>query len=220
VLLWFYSNVFKMYIYLDETFNLKKGSKNQFLAIAGFSPSKPKDLAKRFNTLKRLKLPRSYRNIEVKSTDRITNKSFKPTLLKQIAQRDIEIYCNIQFKNQLPLKYFRQNKLDYDLLYLDLLTDLLAQRWRYDDNKVIIITLDTFQTKRIDKGNIIHLLRMDLVKRYPSKHFTIYFETSADYPNLQIADFICGAFSDDILGSSINKALLSSKIIKITKNPL
>lgn len=120
-----------MYIYLDETFNLKKGSKNQFLAIAGYSTNNPRDLAKKLIQIKKSKLPNRLSDTEIKSSDRISDKLIKPFLFQQIKQSDVSIYCNLQNKNKLPAKYYHKDTLNYDRLYLDLLHDLLINRWKF-----------------------------------------------------------------------------------------
>lgn len=209
-----------MYIYLDETFNLKKGTKNQFLAIAGYSTENPRSLVKIFAQVKKSKLPNRLSNSEIKSTDRIAEKLVKPFLFPQIAQTDISIYCNLQHKNSLPSRYYRKDKLNYDQLYLDLLFDLLIKRWQYQDSEIIIMTLDTFKTKKIDKSKIIKHLKEDLKKKYPKKNFQINFESSASSLNLQLADFICSVFYDKVLGNKQWFRLLKPKFRKITENPL
>lgn len=209
-----------MYIYLDETFNLKKGTKNQFLAIAGYETQDPKKLIKLFLKIKSAKLPKKWIGSEIKSANIVAEKLIKPYLFQKLSDTDISIYSNLQYKNYLPRKYFKNEVLNYDLLYLDLLKDLLTRRWSFKDNKIIILTLDTFKTKKISKREIISSLKTDLALKYPNKTFDITFESSASFLNLQIADFVCGIFYDWVLGNKKWFRSLKYHIKKITLNPL
>jgi hypothetical protein len=66
-----------MYIYLDESFSLRRGKKNQFLIIAGFATQNPKKIAKIYKRIKRHTLPRKFVNLEIKSTNPIADRALK-----------------------------------------------------------------------------------------------------------------------------------------------
>lgn len=209
-----------MYIYLDETFNLKKGSKNQFLAIAGFSTNNPKQISKLFDRIKKSSLPKKLSGREIKSANILAEKLIKPKLFPALLNFDIEIYCCTQQKNLLSNIYFPKQKLNYDKLYLDLLSDLLVNQWHYRDQKIIILTLDTFKTKKINKQKISQTLMISLKEKYPKINFQINFVSSAGELNLQLADFICGIFYDRVLQNEKWFKIVKSKVIKNKLNPL
>lgn len=209
-----------MYIYLDESFSLKRGEKNQFLIIAGFATQNPKKIAKIYKRIKRHTLPKKFVNIEIKSTNPIADYALKPKLFSELNKTDIQIYAISQLKNQLPKDYFDKDKLLYEKLYLDLLNYLLVNEWNYFDNKIIIVTLDTFKPKQIKRGDIINSLKKELKNKYPDKHFSISFENSAKFLTLQLADQICGVFYQLLQENQTWFKMIEPKLKKIVTNPL
>lgn len=182
-----------LHIYLDETFNLKRGTKNQFFALAGFSTRKPKETAKFFNRIKKSTLPKRLKNREIKSTDRLAGR-LKSKLFESLPKTEIEIYAIRQAKELLPQEYFYKNKLDFDQLYFNILAHLIKNEWDFGENRIIIVILDSFKTKTMLKKIIIERLKNQLVQKYPNKEFLIAFESSATILNLQLADQIASIF--------------------------
>jgi hypothetical protein len=209
-----------MYIYLDESFSLKKGEKNQFLIIAGFATQNPKAIAKIYKRIKRHTLPKKFINLEIKSTNPIADRALKPKLFSELNKTDIQIYAISQLKNQLPKEYFDKEKLLYEKLYLDLLNYLLVNEWNYFDNKIVIVTLDTFKPKQLKRGDIINLLKKELKNKYPEKNFLISFESSAKFLTLQLADQICGVFYQLLQENQTWFKMIEPKLKKIVTNPL
>jgi len=207
------------YIFLDESFQLKRGVQNQFLIIAGFATSEPERIAKIFNRIKKHTLPKKLRNREVKSTNPLADRAFKPKLFQQLQGEDVQIYAITQLKNQLSHDYFAKDQLLYDKLYLDLLKILLVNEWDYRDEKVIITTMDTYRPKVIKRGDIISTLQTELAMKYPDKHFRIQFQTS-ELLNLQLADQICGVFYQLMQDSQKWFEMIKPKLKKIVANPL
>lgn len=207
-----------MYIYLDESFSLKKGEQNQFLIIAGFATQNPKKIAKIYKKIKRHTLPKRMISWEIKSTNPITDRAFKPKLFSELNRTDIQIYAISQSKDQLPKEYFKKQKLLYDKLYLDLLSYLLVNEWNYFDNKIIIMTLDSFRTAKVKK--IAELLKDRLKNKYSDKNFSIHFESSASFLTLQLADQICGVFYQLLQENQTWFKMIEPKLKKIVTNPL
>jgi len=206
------------YIYIDETYNLREGSQNQFLAIAGFGTENTRKIAKLYKILKNRILSKKKQGIEIKSTDRLAEKQLRPQLFKRLQQNDLEIYAVYQYKNQLPFRYFRKNKLLYEQFYLNLLVHLFIKKWQFSNQKQIMITLDNFKTKNISKEKMIFYLAQRLEEKYPQKRFSIQFADSAKLLALQIADQICGIFYQAFTNKSkANFGELGSTIIS---NPL
>lgn len=208
-----------MYIFLDETFQLKKGAENQFLAIAGFSTKDPKRIAKVVNRVKKHTLPKKLRTSEIKSTNLIADRAFKPKLFKALINEDLEIYAITQLKNQLPLSYFSDSVLLYDKLYLQLLEILLIQEWSYYDDKIVITTLDSYRPISVTRGELIRTLENELRIKYPDRHFRIQFHTS-ELLTLQLADLICGVFYQLMQENQTWFDMIKPKLKKIVANPL
>ena len=208
-----------MYIFLDETFQLKRGAQNQFLVIAGFATSDPARIAKVFNRIKKHTLPKKLSTREIKSTNPVADRAFKPKLFQQLQSEDVQIYAITQLKNQLSHDYFAKDRLLYDKLYLDLLKILLVNEWDYHDEKVIITTMDTYRPKFITRGDIISTLQSELTKKYTDKQFRIQFQTS-ELLNLQPADQICGVFYQLMQDNQKWFEMIKPKLKKIVANPL
>lgn len=208
-----------MHIYLDESFQLKSGTQNQFLTIAGFETSDPQRIAKLFNRIKKHTLPKRMSNQEIKSTNIAADRAFKPKLFRELNREDIRIYAITQLKNQLPPEYFYKGDLRYDNLYLDLLKILLVREWDYRDHDIIITTMDMYRPLKLKRGMIIETLAKQLSEKYPDKYFRIQFQTS-ELLNLQLADQICGVFYQLMQENQTWFEMLKPKLKKIAANPL
>lgn len=181
-----------MFIYLDETFNLIKGTKNQFMAIAGFSVENPHDMARWYQKVKRKALPKKYSAKEFKSTNAFSEIYILPEIFSNSYPiPKIKIGAVIQHKNILGQEFYYKNKFNYDKLYLELAKKLLLDNWHYKDRNITIITLDTFKTKTINKTEISSTLQVELKFKHPNHNFHVGFGTSEE-KNLQFADQICG----------------------------
>ena len=209
-----------MYIYLDESFHLKRGEENQFLIIAGFSTQNPKAIAKLYKRIKRHTIPKKFLTWEIKSTNSIADRTFKPKLFSELNKTDIQIYAISQLKDQLLKEYFDKEKLLYDKLYLDLLNHLLLNEWNYFDDKIIITTLDAFRPGKVKKGEIIDSLKKNLENKYPDKKFSLFFEDSVKFLTLQLADQICGVFYQLFQENQTWFKMIEPKLKKIVTNPL
>lgn len=208
-----------MHIYLDESFLLKKRADNQFLTIAGFATSDPKRIAKIYNRIKKHTLPKKLTTQEIKSTNPVADRAFKPKLFRELNKEDFQVYAITQLKKQLPHEYFYKGELVYDKLYLDLLEILLVKEWEFHDNKIIITTLDTYRPKTMKRNDIIKFLEDELSKKYPDKYFDVQFKTS-ELLNLQLADQICGVFYQLMQENQTWFEMIKPKLKKIVANPL
>ncbi|HEX9722450.1 MAG TPA: DUF3800 domain-containing protein [Candidatus Paceibacterota bacterium] len=208
-----------MYIYLDESFQLKRGTENQFLIIAGFATSDPARIAKVFNRIKKHTLPKKLITREIKSTNPLADRAFKPKLFRELQAEDVQIYAITQIKHQLPHDYFAKDQLLYDKLYLDLLKILLVNEWDYHDEEIVVTTMDTYRPRLLKRGDIISVLQSELAQKYPDKHFRIQFQTS-ELLNLQLADHICGVFYQLMQNNQKWFEMIKPKLKKIVANPL
>lgn len=190
-----------MFVYIDETFNLTKGRKNQFMAIAGFAVMNPSESAKAYKRLKKKGLPKSAVAKEIKSTNAFSELYILPKLLsKEHKIPNIEVGIVLQYKATLKHHYFEKEKLNYDRLYLDLVKLLLTKAWKYIDKDIVIVTLDTFATKRINKEDIAGAIQAELKLQNPGVNFNVRFGTS-EIENLQIADQLCGIVHKHLAGN-------------------
>lgn len=210
-----------MFIYIDETFNLEKGKKDQFMAVAGFSTFNPQDVSRWYQKVKRKSLPKKVNPRELKSTDRLSSTNILPKIFSndyKIPQ--IKVGAVIQYKKSVSHNFYHKGQLNYDKLYLELVRKLLEKTWKYEDKEIVIVTLDTFITKTINKEDIVHSLKTELKLKNPGSNFNISFGTSEE-GNLQFADQICGIvhkFAKNEDSELIGK-LKSLVKVRIIKNP-
>jgi len=181
------------YIYLDEAYNLTPNSKNQLIVLGGFGTSEPKKIVKAYKKIRRFNLKPRQISSEIKSADAIAIKRLIPQLFKALIGLDIVIYIIRQDKKIIPFKYWQKDKLNYEQLYLDLLIKLLKDVWNLEGHNKITVLVDYFTTK-MDKNTMVHKIRSALKIKYSNKDFGIQFADSSSDFNLQIADFIVGAY--------------------------
>jgi hypothetical protein len=165
-------------------------------------------------------LPKKFINQEIKSTNPLGNRALKPKLFLELKKTDIQIYAIYQLKNQLSKDYFHKEKLLYDKLYLDLLNYLLLNEWNYFDDKIVIVTMDSFRPGKIKKGEIINTLKKGLEDKYSGKKFSISFEDSEKFLTLQLADQFCGVFYQLLQENQTWFKMIEPKLKKIVSNPL
>lgn len=182
------------YIYLDEAYNLTPGARNQLIVFGGFGTTEPKKIVKAYKKIRRFNLKHRQIGAEIKSNDAIAIKKLIPKMFKILVGLDIVIYIIRQDKKIIPVKYWQKNKLNYEQLYLDLLINSLVNTWSLTERNQVSVILDSFQTKLIPKDEMIKKVRFAFNQKYPNKFFKMRFMNSATDFNLQIADFIVGAY--------------------------
>jgi len=210
-----------MYIYIDETCELTKGHKSQFMALAGFAVANPTESVRLYKKLKKKSLPKKAVPKEIKSTNSLSDLYIIPKLLAvEYSIPNIEIGVAMQEKRELGQGYYFKGKLNYDKLYLNLVKTLLLNTWKYVDKEVVIVTLDTLTTKRISKQNISETIKTELKLKNPNVNFDVRFGTS-EIENLQLADQICGIVHKKVFGkvAYFNK-MKKVYPVKFVRNPL
>lgn len=184
------------YIYIDEAYNLAPNAKHQLIVIGGFGTSDPKKIAKAYKKIRKFNLTKRQYQLETKSSDRVAIKKLIPKLFKALVGLDIVIYAIRQDKKFIPYKYFEEDKLNYEKLYLDLLIKLIRDEWDLKKHDNISIMADYFHTKTNMPEKILNVLK----RKYPNKKFGIQFADSQKDINLQIADLIVGSFYKSFVG--------------------
>ncbi|MEI6266626.1 MAG: DUF3800 domain-containing protein [bacterium] len=202
-----------MFIYIDETFNLEKGTKNQFMAVAGFSTANPGETAKWYKKVKRKALPASYPKGEIKSSNALSDLYILPYIFSpECPAPEITVFAASQSKNLLSQKYYYKSKLVYDRLYINLVKKVLLESSKtFKREKVTIVTLDSFKTKLINKEGLSRTIETELKLEYPESDFRIDFGTSEE-ANLQIADQICGIIHSHLYGNKKTLTKLGKKV--------
>ena len=135
-----------MFIYLDESYNLKDRDKLQFISINGFAVLDIKSLFKKWKERRRDFLSKR-RHVHA-SDSRFA--LLRQEALKVIGRPDVILLTVFQIVQQVPpepsSKYFRQGKLDFEKIYGEMLKHLFIQL-RLGEYKEVKIILDSRKHK-------------------------------------------------------------------------
>jgi len=210
-----------MYIFLDESYNLKDRTKPQFISINGFKTTGPKQIWKRWKLYRRSFI----------SKDRIHATDGRFELLREKALNliyslpDATLLTVFQTIQEIPVgkntPYYRKEKLDFEKVYEDILKALL-DKLNIQEYKKVVINIES----RKHKGGILGKKKFQeniftyLKECYPNTVFRFEILPSSSNILVEIADFISNTFYKYYLGQK-TKALedLQGKTIAI-KNPL
>jgi len=209
-----------MYIFLDESYNLKDRTKPQFISINGFKTTTVKRLWKRWRVYRR--------GFVSKARIHATDKRFEPLREKcfsLIRSPDTTLLTAFQTIREIPVgkdsPYYRKDKLNFEKVYEDLLKSLL-DKLSLQEYKKVIITIDSKKHKggilgkRKFQENILSYLK----QYYPNTIFQFRLKPSSSDILIEIADFISNTFYKQYIGQKIpSLEKLKTNTIRI-KNPL
>lgn len=183
-----------MYIYLDESYNLKDRTKLQFVSINGFTVLNEKGLFKRW---KECRLPFLGKR-RIHATDSNFD-GLKQKTLNLIGRPDVTLLSTFQIVQEISFekdkKYFLKGKLNFEKLYSDLLR-VLFSRLKLDEYREIKIIVDS----RKYKGGFLAqtVLRVEIEKtlkeKYPVTKIEFKIMSSSTDILLEFADFISNIF--------------------------
>jgi|GEM_PF-1366943 len=211
-----------MYIFLDESYNLKDRNEKQFISINGFMTTNVSIIRKRWLQERKLF---SNKKRRIHASDSHFN------LLRQKAVEIIkthQVYLISVFQDirSIPYhqdkKYFTKNKLNFEKIYTDLCKHLLFSL-NLNEYKKVVITIDNRKHRAgvIGKKEFRGAVEKELKVMYPD----VVFEKPRLVPSssdvlLELADFISNAFYKCYQDNEKRDlAELKIKTIQI-KNPL
>ena len=210
-----------MYIFLDESYNLKDRNKKQFISINGFMTTNVSIIRKRWL---RARIPYAHRRrIHAHECyfSPLREKAFEIIKTHQVYL--ISVFQNIRsIPYHQDKKYFTKNKLNFEKIYTDLCKHLLFSL-NLDEYKKVVITIDNRKNKvgMIGKKEFRDAIEKELKIMYPD----VVFEKPRLIPSssdvlLELADFISNAFYKCYQDNErCDLAELKIKTIQI-KNPL
>lgn len=211
-----------MYIYLDESYNLKDRTKPQFISINGFMTTNVSVIRKRWLQERKLFANKKRR---IHASDSRFN-LLRQKAIEIIKTRQIYLISVFQDIHNIPSrhnqKYFTRNKLNFEKVYADLCKHLLFSL-NLNEYKKVVITIDNRKHRAgaIGKKEFRGAVEKELKIMYPD----VVFEKPRLVPSssdvlLELADFISNAFfkcyQDD---KKRDLAELKIKTVQI-KNPL
>lgn len=210
-----------MYIYLDESYNLKDRSKKQFISINGFFVLDERSLFKKWKDFRH---PFLSKNIRIHANNKIFNKLRMKTL-KIIDKHDLTLLSSFQILQEISFKknsvYFYKGKLNFDRIYFDLAIKLF-QELNFEKYKNIKIIIDSRKHKGgiLGKKDFEQKTKDFLDAEYKQTNFEFKMQPSSNDILLELADFISNIFYKKYIEDD-RKFFenLHCKIIQI-KNPL
>ncbi len=204
-----------MYIFLDEAGDFKK-DKEPYFIVGGFITNNPRRTTKAFRKWQHTKFPKKIRRkSEVKFTDSGLNEKFRLKTLNYLVKQDLRIFYVYLDKNNIPLEYRTKKGIETGLLYTQIVSEALELVLPTVE-KEFRVFLDKRPLKGISSGQFKGLLKVKLLPHLP-KGTLLQIETvdSATHPNIQIADWICGA-----LFRFYNKRTNNEEYFKALKNSI
>jgi len=204
-----------MYIFLDESGNFL-GDKDKYFIIGGFITNNPRRTAKAFRKWQHKKFPKKLRRKnEVKFSDTGLDEKLRLKTLDYFTKQDIRVFYTFLNKFNIPLEYRKKKGLETGFLYAEIVSQTLHLLLPTADLEFRIFR-DRRHLKRLSQIKFNEILRLDLIPGLPAKA-VIQIEAldSSTNPNIQIADWICGA-----LFRYYNKGKNGVRYFSILKNSI
>lgn len=183
-----------MFIYLDESYNLKDRTKPQFISINGFAVLNVKTLFKQWKQYRRPFIGGRRIHASDPTFDRL-----RPKALKLIKRHDLILLTVFQIIQEIPFQkersYFYKNKLDFDKVYLQLLKAMFKEL-SLEEYRCVTIIIDSRKHKTgvLGQKKFINSVEKFLKKTYSKIKFEFKMQSSSMDILLELADFISNIF--------------------------
>jgi len=182
-----------MFIFLDESGNFT-GDRDRYFIIGGFITGDHRRTSKAFRSWQVKKFPRKlrYKN-EVKFSDTGLNDELRLKTLSAFTKHDIRVFYTLLKKENIPQEYKKKRGLETGGLYTKVVSKTLNLLLPTTDLEFRVFR-DKRHLKRITQSKFNEMLKLDPSPSLPAKAlFQIEAVDSNTNPNIQIADWICGA---------------------------
>lgn len=197
-----------MYIYLDESGNLT-GKNGQYFIIGSYTVGDPKRIANAFRRWQRIKFPKKMKvQSEIKFNDPHIKDVLRLKTIKYLAEQDIRIFYTYLKRKNIPENYRRNGKIhDTGLLYAEIVRATLELYLPVTELKLIVLR-DKKSLKRMSVQEFHETLKLSLLPKLPPKIlFHVYTVDSTSNPQIQVADWICGALARYYENKTMGKEL-------------
>ena len=210
-----------MYIYLDESYNLKDRNKKQFISINGFMVLNERNLLKKWKDYRK---PFTVKKRRIHASDKMFD-DLRIKVLKIIGRPDLTLLSSFQILQEISFTknsvYFYKGKLNFDQVYLDMIIALF-KKMNFNEYKNITIIIDSRKYKGgiLSKKNFNWKIMNFLQTEYKQVKFEFKIQPSSTDILLELADFISNIFYRAYIKN--DKQFFKNlcfKIIQI-KNPL
>ncbi|KKQ91540.1 MAG: hypothetical protein UU16_C0046G0017 [Candidatus Woesebacteria bacterium GW2011_GWA2_40_7] len=205
-----------MQIFLDETGQLSKSTDGEYFIIGTFTVGDPRRTQKRFVSWRQFKFPKKLKNLsEIKFSNSGIDDDLRLKTLKEITRLDVRIRYGFIRRKNIPLDFRSKGRVRTGHLYTEIVSNILESYLPITD-KDFRIFCDNRNLKSLKKSEFKSIISTKLISRLaPNPIIQIEMLDSTTSPNIQIADWICGA-----LGRYYNKKKLGQECFDILKNNL
>jgi hypothetical protein len=185
-----------MFVYLDESGNLTKGN-GAFFIVATFTVGDPQRIVNAFRRWQRRKFPRKLRDqAEVKFNDAHITDELRKKTIAYLSKQDVRIFYTYFEINNIPEDYRKKGKIsESGLLYAEIVRATLELYIPITHPSFFVIR-DRRTLKGMSPTEFHEKLKVSLLPKLPPK--TAFHAEAVDStasPQVQVADWICGALA-------------------------
>lgn len=205
-----------MQIFLDETGQLSKSKDGEYFLVATFTTGDPRRTQKRFVSWRQLKFPKKIKSLsEIKFSNSGISDDLRLKTLQEISKLDVRIRYGFIRRKNIPLDFRSKGKVRTGYLYTEIVSNILESYLPITD-KDFRVFCDNRNLKSLKKSEFKSIVTTKLLSQLTQNSIVqIEMLDSTTSPNIQIADWICGA-----LGRYYNKKKMGQECFDILKNNL
>jgi len=192
-----------MFIFMDESGNFAKDNHERYFVIGSFTVGDQRRTSKAMRSWFREKYPRKMcKQSEIKWSSSGISDDLRLRTVKRIAQMDIRVRYGYLLRKNIPERYRRKGKLNSGILYTNIICEVLESYLPTDEKEIRIFcdrrSLKGMTKKQFESSITAHLLPLCS----PDTRIEVEMIDSTINPNIQIADWICGAYIQYLEGRS------------------
>ncbi len=182
-----------MHIFIDESGNFT-GDKDRYFIVGGFVTGGHRRTRKAFRRWQKTKFPKKLRHKnEVKFSDTGLNDELRFKTLSCFTKYDIRIFYTFLKRENIPQEYRKKKGIETGLLYTEVVAKTLNLLLPTTDLE-FRISRDKRHLRRLSQIRFNEIIKLDLLPKLSAKSlFQIEAIDSGTNPNIQIADWMCGA---------------------------
>lgn len=200
-------------IFVDESGSFTQCAGQDYFVIASFTVGDPRRTAKEFRKWQRNKFPREKKfQAEAKFSDSGLSDTLRLETLRRISALDVRIHIGYVHCDRISRDYVRHAKVQQGILYAQMLGVVLETYFPTSEGRVMVLC-DQRKLKGLTKSAFQSQLVARLVSIAPAgTSVDVRQVDSTTDANIQIADWIAGAFA-----ASLNKKRLGKEYLEILK---
>lgn len=201
-----------MYVYLDESGNLT-GKSGKYFIVGSYTVGDPRRIGNSFRKWKTSKFPRKLKDqAEIKFNDPHIGDELRLKTIRYLAKQDIRIFYTYLKRKNIPEEYRKKGRINEPgLLYAEIVRATLELYLPATEPEFSVVR-DQKTLERMSVQRFHETLKTSLLPKLPPKTLlNIQAVDSTTSPQVQVADWICGALAryheDKPLGEKLYAAL-------------